>query len=245
MKALSRFKRVLLFGLLVSALSAPASMGQTGVQRYMYRSVVKKSKTDLQSVLDQQKTNLEHKKADGHLLTCALFAHEGNLFLYYETVDREMRPSEVLPNLNRYLQQWPGEENEKHWTPMVDIFHGSVPVDVTHWRRTGSVGKRVGRLGRPWPDQVASYIYYHYQLQEERPANMRTGKYTLIGFDQPFIFYYGEEGSSADTLLVPRKLTTHNTPANWDLWQAIMRPHFKPWPEPFDFLRPMSCVLEL
>lgn len=245
MKATCFYQSVVLFSLVCFVLSSRMVTAQAGVHRYMYRGLLKNDKIELQPLLDKQKANLQQKKADGLLLTCALFVHERNLFLYYETVDQVLQPSEVLPNLNNYLQQWPADDKETYWSSMADIYHSSVPIDVTHWRRSEPVKKRVGRLGRPWPDHVASYIYYHYQLQEERPANMRTGKYTLIGFAQPFIFFYGEEGSPADTVLVPQKLKTRNTPANWDLWQSIMRPHFKPWPEPFDFLRPMSCVLEM
>jgi hypothetical protein len=88
---------------------------------------------------------------------------------------------------------------------------------------------------------VSSYIFSHYQLQEERPG--QHDKYWLISLHEDLLFFYQE----LPPFPAPRpgKLATTNTP---DDWQAVMFPHFEQWddaPPGAEIWRPVELILHL
>lgn len=67
------------------------------------------------------------------------------------------------------------------------------------------------------PEMVSSYIFYHYQLQEERPAC--GNKYGLISITENLLFFYTEEPVVKEEALYDGRMKTANTPGNWtELW---------------------------
>ncbi|GLX66726.1 hypothetical protein MU1_10700 [Paenibacillus glycanilyticus] len=109
---------------------------------------------------------------------------------------------------------------------MMDIFHYLQPVSEEHWRRTEPVSKPFARIARLKPEQVASYIFYHYQYQEERPGD--GDKYGMIALHENLMFFYSESPATIEPPPYEGKLTTSHTPSEW---QAAMDPHFIPWEE--------------
>lgn len=74
---------------------------------------------------------------------------------------------------------------------------------------------------------ISSYIYYHYQLQEERAF---TGdKYEIIAMHENLLFGYQEFPKVIEEPVVPGRLNTKGTPENWQ--DSCMDLHFQPWEE--------------
>ncbi|PRX61505.1 hypothetical protein B0G52_12524 [Cohnella sp. SGD-V74] len=127
--------------------------------------------------------------------------------------------------IERLLEPWPGgESGDRFEVRLNDIFHDDEPSEDVPWRRPGyEPRQRVGSLARLKPEQYASYVFLHYQLQEEKPRGF--SKYYIIGSFERFIFSYQELPAQVEP---PRKglLATANTPQDW---HGAMEPHFEPW----------------
>jgi hypothetical protein len=195
------------------------------MQRMMFRGHCIKGKeetknTCLKKSMEQAKRLMD----EGRLMTISVFGWKEHLFLYYECITETIFPHEFMVGPEDYLECWPGEEEERHWRPMMDIFHYNRPVSADHWRRKKPVENRVGRIAQLKPEMVSSYIFYHYQLQEERPA--KGNKYGLIGIDGNLLFFYTEEPTIVENPLYEGRLNTANTPGNWF---ELMAPHFIFW----------------
>ena len=136
----------------------------------------------------------------------SLFSFEDKWFVYFESQTPFSTPT--------------------GWRRMFDIYHTSMPKSTEHWRRKRS--DTVPRLGINYlkPDKVSSYVFYHYQMQEEK-NNQPRDKYNIIFLDGDMIVFYGEEPCEKDELPYHNSLNTQNTP--WDEWQDFMIGHFKPW----------------
>lgn len=76
------------------------------------------------------------------------------------------------------------------------------------------------------PEQVASYVYHHYQYQEERPGD--GDKYGIIGLHENLLFFYSELPATVEPTPYAGKLTTNLRPENWG---EVMEPHFRKWSE--------------
>ncbi|WJH34376.1 hypothetical protein N6H14_31780 [Paenibacillus sp. CC-CFT747] len=119
---------------------------------------------------------------------------------------------------------------------MADVFHFNEPAEVEHWRRKTPVEQRIGRVAHLRPEQIASYIYYHYQLQEERafPGD----KYEIIAIHENLLFGYQELPKVLEEPVLPGRLTTKGTPENWA--DSRMDLHFQPWEDGHLFFKPIA-----
>lgn len=88
------------------------------------------------------------------------------------------------------------------------------------------------------PDMAASYIYYHYQYQEEMPGD--GDKYGIIFISGNRLVMYLESPTEPETEKYQGCLTTHITPH--DQWGKVMDPHFLPWENGKKEWRPMELV---
>jgi L-rhamnose mutarotase len=158
------------------------------------------------------------------ILTLSLFRNEDTIFLYYECIDKEILPVEILGDISKYLKTWPGTDGERLWVPMYDIFHYNKPLSLDHWRRKNEVKKPIGKIAKLKPEMISSYIFYHYQYQEEKPSD--GDKYGIINIHENLLFFYLEEPSFKETALYDGKLNTRNSPNNWG---EVMSPHFINW----------------
>lgn len=129
------------------------------------------------------------------------------------------------------LEIWPTEPGNidnkssiRLTMPMMDIFHDGVPMDSSTWRDNRQVEKRIGSIARLKPEQVASYIFYHYQLQEEQPESFN--KSYIIGIFSRLLFSYYELPEAVSEVKLHGLLSTKQTPDNW---QEVMNPHFDQW----------------
>ncbi|OWA34479.1 hypothetical protein B9G55_16570 [Saccharibacillus sp. O16] len=146
--------------------------------------------------------------------------------MYAETEGEDeaaIEPEELLPGAEAVLSVWPGSSQRRLFVPMMDIFHYQHPVDREHWRRKTQT-ESYGRLARLRPEQVSSYVFYHYQYQEEKPGD--GDKYGIIGLHENMLFFYAERPSTVEPAPYAGRLNTRQTPEDWG---AVMQPHFIEW----------------
>jgi len=174
--------------------------------------------------LETLRTHLQSLVATEQLLTASLFRWEQRLFLYVEAVGVAADPEDLTASLHKDLACWPGESNPRHWVPMTDIFHYHQCLGASQWARKTTPVSRIGRVMRIRPEMAASYIFLHYQLQEERPAS--GDKYGLINLHEDLMFFYLEEPAVVEAPLYEGGLSTKNTPGDW---HTLMARHFQPW----------------
>lgn len=167
---------------------------------------------------------IQQKVDNGDLLTASLFRWRSHFFAYWEGLQQPIAPEELFGAMPDLLEVWPGADTPRTFVPMIDIFHWQAPVDVGHWRRQQPVERPQGRITRLKPAMVSSYIFYHHQLQEEKPGS--NDKYGLIGMHENLLFFYQELPAVVETAPYAGKLTTKNTP---DDWHGTMFPHFILW----------------
>jgi hypothetical protein len=160
----------------------------------------------------------------GELMTISLFNWGVHLFAYWESIGYAITADTLFGDMSALLESWPGAATPRTFAPMLDIFHWQEPADVEHWRRKAPIERISGRLARLNPARASSYIFYHYQLQEERPGSV--DKYGLISLHENLIFFYQELPAIVEEPAIKGKLTTTNTP---DHWHDVMFPHFILW----------------
>ena len=179
----------------------------------------------------------------GRLLTASVFGWERHFFVYYETTDATLTPDDLAGNTDDLLKSWPGHPQPRRFVPMMDIFHCGEPRSEDYWRRTSPPENVRARITRLQPEMVSSYIFYHYQMQEEKPGSF--DKYCLISIHENLLFFYQEYPQVVESPPRTGKLATHNTPADW---HGTMFPHFLLWddaPTGEEIWRGIELVLHL
>lgn len=172
----------------------------------------------------------------GELMTAGCFKWERHVFVYYECVNRPLEPGELLPSMAPFLEDWPGHSAPRKWIPMIDVFHFNEPASYEHWLRKETVDRRVGRVAHLKPEMAASYIYFHYQLQEERAFH--GPKYEIIAMHENLLFGYQEFPAVVEEPLLPGRLSTTGTPADWN--DSRMDLHFQPWEDGHLYFKPIE-----
>ena len=79
------------------------------------------------------------------------------------------------------------------------------------------------KVNRLKAEMVSSYIFYHYQYQEEKPGDW--AKYASIYLHENLMFFYLEDPDSPETPPYTGRLDTSNTPGKWT---ELMNQHFLP-----------------
>ncbi len=178
------------------------------------------------AALQQRVDVVRSRVAAGELMTASAFRYRTHIFVYYESLGAPLPPESVFGDLSDVLAQWPGDTAPRCFVPMMDIFHCGEPLDAEYWRRKRPVELYDGKVIRLQPEKVASYIFYHYQLQEEQPGSF--DKYCVIAIHENLMFFYMEKPFVLETPPKPGALSTKNTP---EQWQELMALHFAPWPD--------------
>lgn len=213
-------------------------MNRQSIYRIMARAQLQAG-SEQQGIQAAQLDSAAHQLvANGQLMTFGCFRWERNLFLYAECVGERLDAEELLPDVAPYLELWPGQEQKRCWIPMVDVFHFNEPASVEHWQRKSEVERRVGRVAHLKQEMVASYIYFHYQLQEERA--FQGPKYEIIGLHENLLFGYQEFPAIVEAPVLPGKLQTKGTPENWS--DSRMDLHFQPWSDGHLYFKPVETV---
>ena len=145
----------------------------------------------------------------------ALVCREGMVFLYVESNKEHIAPESLVQG-----EMIPYPKGNL-WAPAIEVFHYSRPVNAEQWRRKLQKTPYF-QFNRLQHDKIASYIFYHYQYQEEYPGD--GDKYgVLYLFDDQLIFYL-EDPEELETVKMPGLLQTTNSPlCNWE---ALMHEHF-------------------
>lgn len=210
------------------------------MKRLIYRAQIKdgleeaaknilKSEQKAQKLVEMQK-----------IMTIAAYYWEKNIFLYYECLEEAIFPEDIFGEIDEYLVDWPGQANIRKWIPMIDVFHFNAPISAEHWTRKEPVELRKGRVAHLKPEMMSSYIYYHYQLQEERA--FLGGKYDIIGIHENLLFGYQEFPGVVEMPLATKKLNTSGTPENWN--DSRMDLHFQPWEDGYLYFKEIERVFE-
>jgi hypothetical protein len=197
------------------------------IKRMIYRAAWVKGQEEAGIAALQEGVRARQLVKQGDLMTAAAFTWRSNLFLYYECVERDVTPDEVAGEAAPYLADWPGQAETRKWILMVDVFHFNEPAGYEHWLRKQPVERRAGRVAHLKPEMMSSYIYYHYQLQEERAFPGE--KYEIIAMHENLLFGYQEFPKVMEEPIVPGRLQTKGTPENWA--DSRMDLHFQPWEE--------------
>ena len=191
------------------------------LRRSCYIAQCQNGKTD---IIKQIIKNNEVTINKDPILTLSLFRDEDTIFLYYECIDKEMSPAEILGDISSYVNTWPSPDGERLWVPMNDIFHYNKPLSLDHWKRKNEVKKPIGKIAKLKPEMISSYIFHHYQYQEEKPSD--GDKYGIINIHENLMFFYLEEPCFKEEAQYEGKLNTRNSPKNW---REVMEPHFIYW----------------
>lgn len=154
----------------------------------------------------------------------SLFHFGNQLFLYYESPSQFVDPHTLFRYCEEALKSWPGSDVPRKWVPMIDIFHYQKPISENHWLRNNPSARPYARIARLKPEKVASYVFYHYQYQEEKPGD--GDKYGMIGLHENLMFFYSEDPATVEKPPYSGELSTSNTPPDW---MGTMTPHFIPW----------------
>lgn len=155
----------------------------------------------------------------------ALSRSGSRVFLYIESTVPEVEPETLV------CGDLPRRPDGVIWERAAEIFHYSVPVSADQWNRTAPKTP-VFRVNYLKPEKIASYIFYHYQYQEEYPGDGdRYGVIYLLGNQMVF---YMEDPTEKETQPVKGLLDTKHSPL--EQWHPIMEQHFA------DTWRPMELL---
>ncbi len=191
------------------------------VQRLVFRGQMHpgREKT-LQAALPNLQTTLAQRVAADDILTLSLFTWHQQIFLYYECPGAPIAPIDLVGDINSTL----APSASRIWAPMMDIFHFNRPQSLEHWRRDLPPEACTARVVYLRPEMVSSYIFLHYQMQEEKPGG--GDKYGQISLHENLLFFYLEQPATNEDAQHKGQLKTKQTPPNW---HEVMFPHFQPW----------------
>lgn len=189
------------------------------VYRNIFRAAVDAKNLDAFKAAAAEDAAVTRKEIDaGKMLGLSLYTWEQHVFLYFETIDCQLTPDELLPTASKALESWPGAAEARKWIPLMDIFHFNAPASLEHWTRKAPVEKHLGKIGLLKPEMIQWYMYCHYTAQEERVLG-GGDKYQIIGINENILFCYGEAPTYGEEQVIPcalvDELKTHITAEQW------------------------------
>ena len=107
------------------------------------------------------------------------------------------------------------------WENLADIFHYSVPQSDEDWMRK-MPKEPLLRVNKLRHEKGSSYVFYHYQYQEEKPCD--GDKYGIVFISGDMIFMY-LEAPEEYAEKYPGTLNTTASPVKDD-WAKLMNQHF-------------------
>lgn len=192
------------------------------MERFTYRAYLKENHK-LASI-DSIRMEIEKMVNSGILLTASMFSYDRNLFVYWETIDKNPNIEIIFAEISDSLMDWPGEFELRKWIRMMDIYHCAEPQSVDHWRRKQPIKSIRARVMRLKPDMLSSYIYYHWALQEGSPGSWC--KYCSIYLHEDLTIMFNEDPDPAEKQPYKGKLDNYVKPENWG---ELMYGHCVPW----------------
>jgi len=163
---------------------------------------------------------------EGRLRSGTVFTYDDQIFVYFEC-RKEFDIYDYLPEIDKYVYSWPGQEKPRPFIPMVKIYQSSPMEGVRDWKRPKKTVPRL-TISRMNIDTLQEYTFWHYMMQEEMPGY--NGRYLAIWDIEDWCVLYNEDEEKKEIDMdYEGKLKTKNTPA--DEWTDYMIPHFYPWPD--------------
>ena len=136
------------------------------------------------------------------------------VFLYFETLKDYVDPKTVV---ECDLKEYP---NGDVWERMAEIFHYCEAISPEQWARKEENKKPWVRVNSLKYDKISSYIFYHYQYQEEDPAG--GDKYGIIFLSGNLMIFYCETPTEYADPKPEGKVLPKVIPD----WGALMDQHF-------------------
>ena len=206
--------------------------------RTQLRSILKSENLDtFERLLNEGRESLFSNLENFGLTFLKIFQYKSNVFIYAESL--KALPDFVWPaQLSGFFEAWPSESGLQNSKIMLDIFHDAEPDLTQSWRGSKDSLTSVGSIIFLKPEKYASYVFYHFQLQEEglRKFNMSY----IIGSEGVCLFSYQEQPALLDPLYPRGILETDNSPANWD---DVMDEHFQRWEDTRAAWREMKLIM--
>lgn len=147
----------------------------------------------------------------------ALSRHDRWLYLYVEANTDTVDPDSLAEGP---MVPFP---DGIRWERASEVFHYSKPMNANQWRRKLENKEPYVRHCLLRQEKISSYIYYHYQLQEELPGD--GNRYGVIYLFRDNLIFYSEKPGEAETEPHAPGLPTHNSPRS--IWGEVMEPHFQ------------------
>jgi hypothetical protein len=191
--------------------------------------------------MQEQTGGVRASRERDEVMTVTGHSWNNQVFLYIESLRGILHPDEWFGGLSDLLEDWPGEDGNRKWIRMTDVFHFNEPVSREHWQRKVPVDRRVGRVAHLKQEMIASYIYYHYQLQEEHA--FFGPKYEIIAMHENLLFGYQEFPAVLEEPLAAKRLQTSGTPKDWS--DSRMDLHFQSWEDGHLYFKPVETVFEV
>ena len=186
------------------------------------------------------KPNFKKALKDGKLQSVTVFTLDKQIFLYYES-NATFEINDYLPEISSFVEMWPGQNELRPYVNMVKCYQSAPMETVPDWKEARIGHKPYVSISRMKLEKLDSYIFYHYQLQEEKPGD--NGRYMAIWGNEEWFVLYGREG--LDDIYASDykgKLDTQNTPENW---RETMLPHFYTWNKKGDVYRNGKIILHV
>jgi hypothetical protein len=187
----------------------------------MYRAQVKPGKLQqLQEAFRSEDEGWKEALLEQGAGTCSIFAYGHTIFVYVEASFGSKDwswPEEI----SRWLAPWPGGgEKDVSQVLMPNVFYDGTVEEVQRCRQRRFKKERKGAFAILKPDMVSSYVFYHYQKQEEHPGSFNSSY--SIGLLGELLFSYCELPALKEPGRIG-KLATNHTPSNW---HDVMAEHF-------------------
>ena len=201
-----------------------------------YKAIIKDHKEkEVENFCLVRKNDIRKKYYEtGKIMNVNAFTFKNELYVYIESCYEEILPDVLFSGIEVYLCAWPDGEN-KYFYQQTEIFHFNQPDSNEHWKRKQKPDCCAGLIAKIDPEHTASYIFYHYQRQEEQPGNGE--KYGRIFITGDTTFYYRELPEVEEEPFYKGKLNTKNTPPS-DKWQDLMGEHFVFWDDSYTNIDP-------
>ena len=193
------------------------------VNRFTFRGALYGDFEAFKKAVDQDFEAIAPRIKSHELLAVVVQKYKQNIFIYIETPGTDIDPMQLFPSASVMLCDWPGEADMRKWVRMYDIFHYCKDLEVDEWLRSDPDTCPGTFIIKIKPEKVVSYIFYHFQLQEEMEGDR--SKYGSIYIDENLLVMYGER---PDTRISPDYrgiLNTKNSPPDWG---NLMQEHFIP-----------------
>lgn len=210
------------------------------IYRHQLKSRIHKASGDAFSqILTEEKDQIAASLRDAGINLFKLFRFDNLLFVYAESTDPMLRLALPAKLINALLDSL-GDFGDHKFVPMLDIFHDAIPRVESTWREPGAPITSLASIVYLRPEKYCSYVFYHFQLQEE--GLRKFNKRYIIGALENCLFSYQELPAVIDATNHDRVLHTNVSPENW---VELMGEHFQPWEEGLDIEKPWKSMEEI